>query len=176
MGPSRRSSTPGATRQSANTVEVHRCAGRKTPPRVARGTIDIDGFPLTVRGLQAGSQYDGHHGKRVHWPLVAGFAAAGTRKDRGRDCSCSLALWGCERNGEGTPLRPQGAQGGPDAGGARVVKQGRRLLVDIAPAALAIWQALIGRITPRAVPSSWAQARGPSRRAWVPPPPHSHLR
>ena len=59
--------------------------------------------------------------------------------------------------------------------GARVVKQGRRLFVDIAQAARPIWQRLIRRISRWSVPSSWAQPRGPTKRPWTPPPRHAHL-
>ena len=335
--------------------------------RVARGTIDIDGFPVTARGLQEGSQYNGHYGKRVYYPLVAGFAAEGTyestragegvvhallrrgdasgaegalrfirkavnrcsalarsvdirfdaaftvgkimdpltddgikfvgritnnrvlsklaepyvRRRPGRppsegyeyvvelgsykakawrhaqrlilvvvdksdpktgqleilpyyfllvtnwredERSASEILFHYRRRGtfedrigelsqviavhlssprfqenevnfllsllafnflsmlRGEAERAFGS--GWDLGrfqqtvlkvGARVVKQGRRLFVDIAQAVLPIWQPLIGRITRWAVPSPWTQPRGPSKRNWVPPPPHSHL-
>ncbi len=59
--------------------------------------------------------------------------------------------------------------------GARVVKQGRRLFVDIAQAARPIWQRLIRRISRWSVPSSWAQPRGPTKRRWTSPPRHAHL-
>ena len=45
---------------------------------VARGTIDVDGFPITARGLQTGSEYNGQYKKRVFYPLIAGFAPEGT--------------------------------------------------------------------------------------------------
>ena len=56
---------------------------------VQRGTIDIDGFPITVRGEQVGSAYNGYHGRTVysriiHQPLAAwggAGAGAGSRKN-----------------------------------------------------------------------------------------------
>ena len=48
---------------------------------VARGTIDVDSFPVVARGLQEGSAYNGHYKKRVYHPLVAGFAPGGNYDD-----------------------------------------------------------------------------------------------
>ena len=49
---------------------------------VARGTIDVDSFPVVARGLQAGSAYNGHYKKRVYHPLVAAFSPGGDYGDR----------------------------------------------------------------------------------------------
>lgn len=49
---------------------------------VQRTTLDVDGFPIVARGQQAGSAYNGHYGKRIYYPLVAGFAPRGNYDDR----------------------------------------------------------------------------------------------
>lgn len=48
---------------------------------VARGTLDIDSFPVIARGLQEGTAYNGHYKTRVYHPLVAGFAPGGNYDD-----------------------------------------------------------------------------------------------
>jgi len=60
--------------------------------------------------------------------------------------------------------------------GARVVKGGRRLLIDIASAAVALWTLLLRRIRRWTLASVWPRPRGPTKRPWVPPPRHAHLR
>jgi hypothetical protein len=60
--------------------------------------------------------------------------------------------------------------------GARVVKSGRRLLVDVACAAAALWTLLLGQIQQWELPAHWPTPRGPRKRPWVPPPPHAHRR
>lgn len=59
--------------------------------------------------------------------------------------------------------------------GARVVKKSRRLFVDVASAALPLWERLIRRLQRWRLPQRWASPRGPKPRAWVPPPRHAHL-
>jgi hypothetical protein len=59
--------------------------------------------------------------------------------------------------------------------GARVVKSGRRLIVDLALAVLPLWNLLIKRIKRWKLPSKWDKPHGPAKREWVPPPAHAHL-
>jgi len=40
-------------------------------------TIDIDSFPIAVRGKQPGSAYNGHYKDTVYHPLVASYSVAG---------------------------------------------------------------------------------------------------
>ena len=40
-------------------------------------TVDIDGLPLTAHGGQPGSDYNGHVGDRIHYPLIASCAETG---------------------------------------------------------------------------------------------------
>lgn len=57
-------------------IERHlRAAG--SDRAVARGTVDVDSLPIAARGLQEGSEYNGHYRARVYHPLVAGFAPGG---------------------------------------------------------------------------------------------------
>jgi len=44
---------------------------------VQRGTIDLDSFPIEVRGRQEGSAYNGYYGATVYHPLVASFSPEG---------------------------------------------------------------------------------------------------
>jgi hypothetical protein len=44
-------------------------------------TLDVDSFPISIRGLQEGSAYNGHYGERVYHPIVAGFAPGGQFSD-----------------------------------------------------------------------------------------------
>jgi len=44
---------------------------------VRRGTLDIDSFPLSLCGRQAGGAYNGYYRDRIYHPLVASFAAGG---------------------------------------------------------------------------------------------------
>lgn len=48
---------------------------------VRNATLDIDSYPVIARGLQEGSGYNGHYGKRVFHPLVAGFVPRGDFAD-----------------------------------------------------------------------------------------------
>jgi hypothetical protein len=64
--------------------------------------------------------------------------------------------------------------------GAKVVKRGRRLLVDISQAAGVLWGRVLARVSGWWRDASWGQdasgrRRGPRRRRWVPPPAHAHL-
>lgn len=45
--------------------------------RVVRGTIDVDSFPVEVRGSQEGGEYNGYYRKKVYHPIVASFAPDG---------------------------------------------------------------------------------------------------
>ena len=45
--------------------------------RVMRGTIDIDSFPVEVRGSQEGAQYNGYYRKKIYHPIAASFAPLG---------------------------------------------------------------------------------------------------
>ena len=44
---------------------------------VLRGTIDVDGLPVTTYGAQAGAAFNGYYDERVYYPLVASFAPEG---------------------------------------------------------------------------------------------------
>ena len=44
---------------------------------VQRGTLDIDSFPISICGDQAGGAYNGYHKDTIYHPLVASFAADG---------------------------------------------------------------------------------------------------
>jgi hypothetical protein len=55
--------------------------------------------------------------------------------------------------------------------GGKVVKSGRRLLLDVAAAVAPLWRGLLERIRRWHKP----QARLPRPRPWVAPPPHAHL-
>jgi hypothetical protein len=44
---------------------------------VVRGTLDIDPFPIEVQGRQAGGAWHGHYHRKMYYPLVASFSAAG---------------------------------------------------------------------------------------------------
>ena len=61
----------------ATSVRRHQQAaghGRK----VARGTIDIDPFPIEVHGRQPGGAYNGYYQTSVYHPIVASFTAEGS--------------------------------------------------------------------------------------------------
>jgi len=45
--------------------------------RVMRGTIDIDSFPIEVRGSQEGGEYNGYYRKKIYHPIAASFAPEG---------------------------------------------------------------------------------------------------
>lgn len=50
---------------------------------VMRGTVDVDGVPVETSGAQAGTAYNGYHGKTEYYPLVASFSPGGDY-DHGR--------------------------------------------------------------------------------------------
>jgi hypothetical protein len=62
--------------------------------------------------------------------------------------------------------------------GARVVRHGGRLIMDVARAAGALWDKLIRRMRRWWRDPSWGRGRGgrglPRSRRWIPPPPHAH--
>jgi hypothetical protein len=58
--------------------------------------------------------------------------------------------------------------------GARVVKHGGRLMVDVARAAGVLWEKLVRRMRRWWRDSSWGRGL-PRPRRWVPPPSHAHL-
>jgi len=45
--------------------------------KAARGTIDIDPFPIAVRGGQEGGAWHGYYQQRMYYPLAASFSAEG---------------------------------------------------------------------------------------------------
>ncbi len=57
----------------------------------------------------------------------------------------------------------------------RVTKSGRRLLVDVALSAVALWNRVIDRMKKWRLPDRWPKPRGPRQRRWMPPPPHAFL-
>jgi len=57
----------------------------------------------------------------------------------------------------------------------RVTKAGRRLIVDVALAAVGLWNRLIERIERWRLPSRWPAPRGPQKRKWMKPPAHAFL-
>jgi DDE family transposase len=59
--------------------------------------------------------------------------------------------------------------------GGRVIKAGRRLVVELAQAVVPLWNLLVARIRRWALPARWAAPRGPIARDWMPPPAHAHL-
>ena len=58
--------------------------------------------------------------------------------------------------------------------GARVVKHGRRLIVDVAGAVGVLWEKLLQRVTRWWRDESWGRSK-PRPRRWIPPPSHAHL-
>lgn len=44
---------------------------------VLRGTIDVDGLPVTTYGSQGGAAFNGYYDEQVYYPLVASFAPEG---------------------------------------------------------------------------------------------------
>jgi hypothetical protein len=57
----------------------------------------------------------------------------------------------------------------------RITKAGRRLLVDVALPAVALWNGLLASMA-RWTRGSWSgQQGGHQRRKWIPPPRHAHL-
>jgi hypothetical protein len=59
--------------------------------------------------------------------------------------------------------------------GARVVKSARRIFLDIAKAALVLWDLLVSRIERWHLPPRWPAPKGPQKGQWVPPPRHAHV-
>jgi hypothetical protein len=58
--------------------------------------------------------------------------------------------------------------------GARVVKHGRKLMVDVARAAAVVWERLLARVGRWWRDPAWGRS-GPRRRVWIAPPAHAHL-
>ena len=58
--------------------------------------------------------------------------------------------------------------------GARVVKHGRRLIVDVAGAVGVLWEKLLQRVKHWWRDESWGRSK-PHPRRWIPPPSHAHL-
>jgi hypothetical protein len=44
---------------------------------VVRGTLDVDSFPISVCGSQAGARYNGYYRDKIYHPIVASFAPEG---------------------------------------------------------------------------------------------------
>jgi hypothetical protein len=59
--------------------------------------------------------------------------------------------------------------------GARVVKNSRRLLVDLAEAVVPLGERVLNRLRRWELPVRWSN-RGPACRIWIPPPPHALVR
>ncbi len=59
--------------------------------------------------------------------------------------------------------------------GARVVKKARRVVIYVAAVVVPLWNRLARRISRWSLPSRWSPPRGARKRAWIPPPRHSHL-
>lgn len=59
--------------------------------------------------------------------------------------------------------------------GARVVKNSRRLLVDLAEAVVPLWESVLNRLRRWELPVR-LRNRGPACRIWIPPPPHAFVR
>jgi hypothetical protein len=53
----------------------HQRAAKDQAPM--RGTLDIDGFPISVHGQQAGGAYNGYYQDTIYHPLAASFSAGG---------------------------------------------------------------------------------------------------
>lgn len=58
--------------------------------------------------------------------------------------------------------------------GARINTSARRLLVDVASAAIVVWRHLIWRIESWVPSKLWEPCKGPQPRSYVPPPSHAH--
>ena len=58
----------------------------------------------------------------------------------------------------------------------RVVRGGRRLWLDVEAAFTPLWEEVLACLQRWRLPRRWQAPHGPSRRAWVPPPSHAHLR
>ena len=59
--------------------------------------------------------------------------------------------------------------------GGRVIKAGRRLVVELAQAVVPLWNLLFNRIRRWALPGRWPAPRGPIAQNWMPPPAHAYL-
>jgi hypothetical protein len=59
--------------------------------------------------------------------------------------------------------------------GARIVKSGRRLFVDVARAVLPLWSLLTARLERWRLPLPWQGQPRKARSHWTPPPRHAHL-
>lgn len=59
--------------------------------------------------------------------------------------------------------------------GARVVKGQRRLWIDVAKAAVVLWNVLRARIERWRPSSLWPVPTGPGKQRWMPPPRHAHV-
>ena len=57
----------------------------------------------------------------------------------------------------------------------RVTKASRRLIVDVALAAVGLWNRLLERMRRWRLPARWPTPRGPQKRKWTPPPAHAFL-
>lgn len=44
---------------------------------VLRGTLDVDSFPIRIRGTQQGAEHNGYYRDKIYHPLVASFAPEG---------------------------------------------------------------------------------------------------
>jgi hypothetical protein len=58
--------------------------------------------------------------------------------------------------------------------GARVNTCARRLIVDVARAAIVVWMCLIKRIETWLPSKLWEPLEGPQPRSYIPPPSHAH--
>ena len=59
--------------------------------------------------------------------------------------------------------------------GGRVTKHSQRLIIHVAQSVIGFWQRLIDRLTSWRLRPRFPLPRGPTRRAWRPPPRHAHL-
>jgi hypothetical protein len=57
----------------------------------------------------------------------------------------------------------------------RVTKASRRLIVDVALAAVGLWNSLLGCMQRWRLPALCPQPKGPRKRRWIPPPRHAFL-
>jgi len=58
----------------------------------------------------------------------------------------------------------------------RVVKHARRLVLDVTQAVMPLWERVWKRLERWKLRPRWAVPRGPSPRAWIPPPRHALLK
>ena len=59
--------------------------------------------------------------------------------------------------------------------GARVNTSGRRLIVDVARAAMVVWHCLIGKLATWLPSTKWEAPKGPRPQRYTPPPSHAHV-